>query len=113
VASNGRATPERADDLTGIEHGDLTLPSALPNGRGTECKGVENAIVTLLGIGVGLVLAFALNAAIVNSANNATRLPFGLVVLGVVIVWGVGAVATLLPALRAARIPPVIATRSV
>lgn len=74
---------------------------------------IENTIITLLSIGVGLVLAFALNAAIVSSANNATRLPAGLVLLGVGIVWGIGAVATLLPALRAARISPVIAARSV
>jgi len=74
---------------------------------------IENAIITLLSIGVGLILAFALNAAIVSSTSNATRLPRGLVLLGVGIVWGIGAVATLLPALRAASIPPVIATRSV
>jgi putative ABC transport system permease protein len=74
---------------------------------------IENAIITLLGIGVGLVLAFVLNATIVNSANNATRLPVGLVLLGVVIMWGIGAIATLLPALRAASISPVIAARSV
>ena len=64
-------------------------------------------------IGIGLVLAFALNAAIVSAATNASRLPFGLVLLGTVIVWGIGAVATLLPALRGASIPPVIAARSV
>ena len=74
---------------------------------------IENAIITLLSIGVGLVLAYALNAAIVSSASNATRLPIGLVLLGIAIVWGIGAVATLLPALRAASISPVIATRSV
>jgi len=74
---------------------------------------VENAIITWLGIAVGLVLALALNAAIVGAADNATRLPVGLVLLGVVIVWGIGAVATLLPALRGASIPPVIAARSV
>ena len=74
---------------------------------------VENAIITLLGIGIGLVLAFALNAAIVRAASNTSRLPFGLVLLGVVIIWGIGAIATLLPALRGASIPPVIAARSV
>ncbi len=73
---------------------------------------VENAIITLLGIGVGLVLAFALNAAIVSAADNATRLPLGLVLLGMVIIWGIGAVATLLPALRGASISPVIAAQS-
>ncbi len=74
---------------------------------------VENAIITWLGIGVGLVLAFALNAAMLSAASNTTRLPLSLVLLGVVIVWGIGAVATLLPALRGASIPPVIAARSV
>lgn len=74
---------------------------------------VENAIITLLGIGIGLVLAFALNAAIVSAASNTSRLPFGLVLLGVVLIWGIGAIATLLPALRGASIPPVIAARSV
>jgi putative ABC transport system permease protein len=74
---------------------------------------VENAIIALLGIGAGLVLAFALNAAIVGSASNATGLQSGLVLLGVVIVWGICAVATLLPALRGASVPPVIAARSV
>jgi putative ABC transport system permease protein len=73
---------------------------------------VENAIITLLGIGIGLVLAIALNAAIVSSASNVSRLPVGLVLLGMLIVWGIGAVATLLPALRGARVPPVVATRS-
>ena len=74
---------------------------------------IENAIITLLGIGVGLVLAFALNGAIVSSASNATRLPVGLVLFGVAIVWGIGAAATLFPALRAASISPVVAARSV
>ncbi len=73
---------------------------------------MEHAIITLLGIGIGLVLAFALNAAIVSSASNVSRLPVGLVLLGMLIVWGIGAVATLLPALRGARVPPVVATRS-
>ncbi len=73
---------------------------------------VENTIITLLGIGIGLVLAFALNDAIVSTASNTTRLPVGLVLTGVVILWAIGAVATLLPALRGASISPVIAARS-
>ncbi len=74
---------------------------------------VENAIITFLGIGIGLVLAFALNVAIVNAASNISRLPLSLVILGVLIIWSIGAMATLLPALRGASIPPVIAARSV
>jgi len=74
---------------------------------------VENAMITFLGIGIGLILALALNAAIVGAATNASRLPVGLVLLGVLTVWAIGAIATLLPALRGARIPPVVAARSV
>jgi putative ABC transport system permease protein len=74
---------------------------------------VENAIIMVLGIGIGLVLAVALNAAIISAASDTTRLPLGLVFLGVVIMWGIGAVATLLPALRGASISPVVAARSV
>jgi putative ABC transport system permease protein len=74
---------------------------------------VENAMITFLGIGIGLILALALNAAIVGAATNASRLPVGLVLLGVLTVWAIGAVATLLPALRGAGIPPVVAARSV
>ena len=70
-------------------------------------------MITLLGIGIGLILAIALNAAIVGAATNASRLPIGLVLLGVLTVWAIGAVATLLPALRGASIPPVVAARSV
>ena len=43
---------------------------------------------------------------------GASSLGIGLVLVGVVIVWGIGATATLLPALRGASIPPVIAARS-
>jgi putative ABC transport system permease protein len=74
---------------------------------------VENAIIALLGIGTGLVLAFALNGAIVSNASNTTRLSPGLALFGVAIVWGICAVATLFPALRGASISPVVAARSV
>ena len=73
---------------------------------------VENTIITLLGIGIGLILAFALNVAMVGAADNVSRLSFGLVVLGMLIVWGIGVLATLVPALRGARIPPVVAAQS-
>jgi len=74
---------------------------------------VENTVIALLGLGAGLVLAFGLNMLMVNAADNISRLSLGLVLLGMLIVWGIGALATLIPALRAARIPPVVATQSV
>ena len=73
---------------------------------------VENAIITGLGIGFGLVLAFVLNAAIVSGADNVSKLPVGLALAGTVVVWAIGAVATLFPALRGAGISPVIAAKS-
>lgn len=74
---------------------------------------VENALITLFGIILGTVLVIALNAALVSNASNATRMPIGLIAVSAVIVWAIGAVATLFPALRGASIPPVIAARSV
>lgn len=74
---------------------------------------VENALITLFGIVLGTVLVIALNAALVSNASNATRMPIGLIASSAVIVWAIGAVATLFPALRGASIPPVIAARSV
>lgn len=74
---------------------------------------VENTIITMLGIGVGLMLAFALNVLIVSGAGSTTTLPLGLVFTGALIVWGICAVATLLPALRGAAISPVIAAKTV
>jgi putative ABC transport system permease protein len=73
---------------------------------------VENTIITLLGIGIGLMLAFALNAVMVGAADNISRLSFGLVLVGLLIVWAIGALATLVPALRGARVPPVVAAQS-
>ena len=74
---------------------------------------VENAMITFTGIGIGLLMAFAMNAAIVGAATNASRLPAGLVLAGVLLVWTIGAVAALLPALRGARVSPVVAARSI
>ena len=47
------------------------------------------------------------------SAAAATRLGWPMVVAGVTLLWTVGILATLAPALRASRISPAIATRNV
>ena len=67
---------------------------------------VENTIITLLGIGIGLILAYAMNTAMVSAADNVSRLSVGLVLVGMLIVWGVGLLATLVPALRAQQLHP-------
>jgi putative ABC transport system permease protein len=72
----------------------------------------ESAIVVFAGTGFGLVGALALNAALM-SATDATALSPGLAFAGVVLLWVVGFVATIAPAVRASRLQPVLATRTV
>jgi len=72
----------------------------------------ENAIVVIAGTGLGLLGAVALNAAFM-SATDATALSPGLAFAGVMLLWLVGFVATIAPALKASRLQPVLATRTV
>ena len=72
----------------------------------------ENAIVVLSGTGFGLIGAVALNGALMSS-TDATALSPGLAVAGVVLLWIVGFVATIAPAVKASRLQPVLATRTV
>jgi putative ABC transport system permease protein len=73
---------------------------------------LENWLVTTLGIVLGVALAFVLNLGLVNVVEGA-KLDLGVVAGGVVLLWLIGQLATLGPALRAARVPPAVATRSV
>jgi putative ABC transport system permease protein len=72
----------------------------------------ENAIVVLVGTALGLIGAFGLNAALI-SATDATALSPSLAVAGVVLLWVVGFAATIAPAVKASRLQPVLATRTV
>jgi putative ABC transport system permease protein len=73
---------------------------------------LENWVVTTCGLALGVGLAYALNLGLMQGAAQ-TRLAWPLVVSGVVLLWTVGVLATLAPALRASRISPAIATRNV
>jgi len=73
---------------------------------------VENWLVTTLGLALGVAAAYGLNFALM-SAGSGPRLNPALVLGGVLLLWGAGLLATLAPALRAARISPAIATRNV
>jgi len=73
---------------------------------------VEGSIVTLAGTGLGLVGAFALNLALM-SHMDATALSPGLALAGVALLWAVGLAATAVPAVKASRLQPVLATRTV
>jgi putative ABC transport system permease protein len=71
----------------------------------------ENFLLTTIGIGFGVVLAYAINAMLMLH-YELPRLPGGYLVVGALVLWLVGQAAVLSPALRAAAVPPVVATRS-
>ena len=72
----------------------------------------ENWIVTTIGLVLGVVATYALNYALVSNLTD-VKMPWYLVGVGMVILWVNGLLATIPPALRAARVAPAIATRTV
>jgi putative ABC transport system permease protein len=73
---------------------------------------LENWLITTMGLALGVALAYGLNVGLLNVVSGA-KLSGTLVVSGVLLLWLAGLLATLAPALRAARISPAIATRNV
>ena len=73
---------------------------------------LENWMVTTLGILVGVGLAIGLNVALLTVVEGAKLGPFTLVA-GAIHLWLIGLGSALVPALRAARTSPAVATRSV
>ena len=72
----------------------------------------ENFLIVSGGIVLGMVLAFGLNLLLMNY-YELPRLPLVYLPIGALVLWGLGQLAVLGPALRAAAVPPVVATRSV
>ena len=72
----------------------------------------ENFLIVSLGIALGMALAFALNLLLMTH-YELPRLPLFYLPVGAVALWLLGQLAVLGPALRAAAVPPVVATRSV
>lgn len=72
----------------------------------------ENFIITTFGLVVGGVLAYALSLWLMHSYQS-PKLPWYYVPIGFLCLWTLGQVAVLGPALRASRVPPAVATRSV
>lgn len=72
----------------------------------------ENFILASLGIVLGMALAYAINLWLMDKYQVA-RLPAVVLPIGAVLLWLLGQVAVLAPALRASLIPPAIATRTV
>lgn len=73
---------------------------------------IENFLIVSFGIALGMVLAFTLNIALMKF-YELPRLPLYYLPIGAAALWLFGQLAVLGPALRAAAVPPVVATRSV
>jgi putative ABC transport system permease protein len=72
----------------------------------------ENFLIVTFGIALGIVLAFAINLTLMKF-YELPRLPFFYLPIGAIALWALGQLAVLGPALRAAAVPPVVATRTV
>ncbi|MGC1547868.1 MAG: FtsX-like permease family protein [Rhodanobacter sp.] len=72
----------------------------------------ENFLIVTGGIGLGMLLAYVLNL-VLMSHYELPRLPLYYLPVGAMVLWLLGQLAVLGPALRAAAVPPVVATRSV
>ncbi|GAB2565751.1 FtsX-like permease family protein [Dyella jejuensis] len=72
----------------------------------------ENFLIVSLGIAFGVLLAYALNLVLMR-LYEVTHLPVAYLLASAAAMWLLGQLAVLGPALRAAAVPPVVATRSV
>ncbi len=72
----------------------------------------ENFLIVSFGIVLGMVLAYGLSLLLMQH-YELPRLPLYYLPVGAVALWLIGQLAVLGPALRAAAVPPVVATRSV
>ncbi len=73
---------------------------------------IENLLVVGAGVLLGLVAAYGINLWLMHH-YELSRLPWQYLPLGAVLLTVLGQLAVLGPALRAAHVPPVVATRSV
>ena len=73
---------------------------------------IENFLIVSVGIVLGMLLAFALSLTLMKF-YELPRLPLYYLPIGAVTLWLLGQLSVLGPALRAAAVPPVVATRSV
>jgi putative ABC transport system permease protein len=72
----------------------------------------ENFLLATIGIALGMVLAYGINLLLMLH-YELPRLPAIYFPVGAIALWLIGQLAVLAPALRAAAVPPVVATRSV
>lgn len=73
---------------------------------------LENGMITALGLVLGMIGAVGLNW-FLDTQYSVGRVPLWYLPIGMLVLWVLGQLAVLLPAQRAANIPPALATRSV
>lgn len=73
---------------------------------------LENFVIVGTGIVLGTVLAITLNLVLMTH-YELPRLPLGYLPAGALVLWMLGQLSVLSPALSASRVPPMVATRSV
>lgn len=72
----------------------------------------ENFLIVTGGVVLGAILAVGLNLLLMRH-YELPRLPLWYLAVGAAVLWLLGQLAVLAPALRASNVPPVVATRSV
>ena len=72
----------------------------------------ENLLLATFGIALGMALAYGINQLLMERYELG-RLPPQYLPIGALSLWVLGQLAVLGPALRAAAVPPAVATRSV
>lgn len=72
---------------------------------------IENFLIVTIGIVLGMAFAYSINLALMNM-YELPRLPAWYLPISAVVLWVLGQLAVLAPALRAAAVPPVVAMRS-
>ena len=72
----------------------------------------ENFMIVTLGVVLGVLLAVGLNLLLMKH-YELPRLPLWYLPVGAAVLWLLGQLSVLAPALRASNVPPVVATRSV
>jgi putative ABC transport system permease protein len=72
----------------------------------------ENLLIAGAGAVIGVALAISLNLWMVNAISGLQRLQTGYALIGAIVVMILGQAAVLWPALKAASIPPALATRA-
>lgn len=71
----------------------------------------ENFLLATFGIVLGIVLAYAINQVLIDT-NQLPRLPLIYAPIGAAVLLLLGQLSVLAPALRAAAVPPAVATRA-